>query len=256
MAKKMTGPPSARQAKIDAARKDTGSGANKIIVGAVVAIVAIIAVVAGVVIAQQNKQDRVGTSTAVPAAAGAMGQGFVANKDVTLEAGAPTLDIYEDFQCPACAQLEGAMGATITDLAKQGKIRLVYHLKTIIDANLGVDHSLTMGNAAMCAADAGRFQPFHDDVYANLPAQEGQGWTEAQTKAFAESAGITGSALDTWTTCVEEGKYAKYVESTEEASSKAGITGTPTILLGGKKVDFNKVSDAAALTAAIEAATK
>ncbi|KRE41295.1 DsbA family protein [Knoellia sp. Soil729] len=256
MAKKTTGPHTARQAKIQAVRKDTGGATNKIIVGAVVAVVAIIAVVAGVVIASQKKQDRVGTSTAVPAAAAGMGSGFVANKDVTLVDGAPTLDIYEDFQCPACAQFERIMGPTVDELAKQGKIKLVYHLKTIIDANFGVDHSLSMGNASMCAADAGAFQPFHDTVYANMPAQEGQGWTAAQTKGFAEKAGITGTALDSWQTCVDDRKYAKYVESTEDASNKAGITGTPTVMLGGTKVDFNQVSTAEALKAAVEAATK
>jgi protein-disulfide isomerase len=256
MAKKKTGPQNARQAKIEAARRNTGGATNKIIVGAVVAVVAIIAVVGGVVIAAQKKQDRVGTSTAVPAGAAGMGEGFVANKDVTLVDGAPTLDIYEDFQCPACAQFERIMGPTVDELAKQGKIKLVYHLKTIIDANFGVEHSLSMGNAAMCAADAGAFQPFHDTVYANMPAQEGQGWTDAETKRFAEKAGITGPALDSWQTCVDDRKYAKYVESTEEASNKAGITGTPTVLLGGAKVDFNQVSTAQALKAAVEAATK
>lgn len=256
MAKKMTGPANARQAKIDAARKNTGGGVSKIVVAAVVVVVAIIAIVGGVVIADQKKQDRAGTSTAVPAAAGAMGEGFVANRDVTLVAGAPTLDIYEDFQCPACAQFEQIMGSTVTELAQQGKIKLVYHLKTIIDGNLGTTHSLAMGNAAMCAADADKFQPFHDAVYANMPAQEGQGWTTAQTKAFAEKAGITGGALDTWSSCVADKKYTAYVESTEEASNKAGITGTPTVKLAGQTLDFNKVRDAAALSAAISAATK
>ncbi|KGN38817.1 membrane protein [Knoellia subterranea KCTC 19937] len=226
------------------------------VVGAIVLIVAIIGVVGAVVVAQQNKQARVGTSTAVPAAAGAMGEGFVANKDVTLVAGAPTLDVYEDFQCPACAQFEQVMGATIDDLASQGKVKLVYHLKTIIDANMGTTHSLTMANAALCAADAGKWQPFHDDVFANQPATEGQGWTDAQTKGFAEKAGISGSALDTWSTCVEERTYAKYVESTEDASGKAGITGTPTVLLGGEKVDFQQVSTPDALVQAVAAATK
>lgn len=255
MAKKASAAQTARQAKIEAARKNTGGGANKIVVGAIVLVVAIIAVVGAVVVAEQNKKSRVGTSTAVPAAAAGMGEGFFANKDVTLVAGAPTLDIYEDFQCPACAQFEQVMGGTIDDLAKQGKVKLVYHLKTIIDANMGTEHSLTMGNAALCAADAGTWQPFHDLVFANQPAQEGQGWTDAQTKGFAEKSGISGAALDTWSTCVEERTYAKYIESTEDASAKAGITGTPTVLLGGEKVDFKKVSTPDALVAAVEAAT-
>lgn len=256
MAKKSTKAHNARQAKIDAVRKDSGGGANKIVVGAVVAVVAIIAVVGAVVLTEKNKQDRVGTSTAVPAAADGMGKGFVANKDAALVAGAPTLEIYEDFQCPACAQFEQVMGGTVRELADQGKIKLVYQVKTFLDANLGTSHSLSMGNAAMCASDAGSFQEFHDAVYANMPAQEGQGWSDAQVKGFAEQAGISGAALDTWQTCVDERKYAKYVESTEEASSKAGVNSTPTVVLDGEKVDFNAVPDPAALKAAVEAATK
>ena len=256
MAKKPTGATSARQAKIDAARRNTGGGANKIVVGAVVAVLAIVAVVAGVVITESNKQKRVGTSTAVPAGAGAMGEGFVANKDVQLVGGAPTLEVYEDFQCPACAEFERAMGPTIKGLADDGKVRLVYHLKTFLDANLRTTHSLAMGNAAMCAADAGKFQAFHDAVYANMPAQEGQGWTTAQTEGFAEEAGITGGAKDAWTTCVDERTYATYVESTEESSSKAGVNATPTIRLAGSTLDLNAVRDSAGLVAAVEAATK
>lgn len=257
MANKSTGAQHARQAKIDAVRKDSGGGgANKIVVGAVVAVVAIIAVVGAVVVTERNKQDRVGTSTAVPAAADGMGKGFVANKDATLVAGAPTLDIYEDFQCPACAQFEQVMGSTVRELADQGKVRLVYHVKTFLDANLRTTHSLAMGNAAMCASDAGAFQDFHDTVYANMPAQEGQGWSTAQVKGFAEQAGITGEALDAWQACVDERKYATYVESTEEASGRAGVNSTPTVELAGEKLDFTAVPDPAALRAAVEAATK
>lgn len=233
----------------------SGGGATRIVVGAVVAVVAIVAVVGAMVIADRTTQDRVGTSTAVPAGAGGMGQGFVANEDVTLVPGAPTLEIYEDFQCPACAQFEQVMGGTVVDLAEQGRIRLVYHLKTFLDANLRTTHSLSMGNAAMCAADAGAFQAFHDAVYTTMPPQEGQGWTTAQVKGFAEGAGITGSALDTWQTCVDEKTYASYVESTEESSSRAGVNATPTVVLDGQKLDFEAVPDPAALTAAVEAAT-
>jgi len=255
MAKKNAPTPSSRQARIAAVRKDGGGGANRIVVGAVVAVVAIIAVVGGVVVAERNKQDRVGSSASVPAGAGAMGEGFVANRDATLVAGAPALEVYEDFQCPACAQFEQVMGPTIKELADAGKVRLVYHLKTFLDANLRTTHSLAMGNAAMCAADAGAFQAFHDTVYANMPPQEGQGWTAAQTSGFAEEAGITGPALDTWKECVDDEKYNAYVESTEESSSRAGVNSTPTVVLGGQKLDFATIPDGAALEAAVEAAT-
>ena len=255
MAKKPTAARSDRQAKIDAARKKTGGGANRIVVGAVVAVLAIVAVVAGVVITESNKQERVGTSTAVPAGAGAMGEGFVANADVTLKPGAPTLEVYEDFQCPACARFEQVAGPTVADLAGQGKVKLVYHVKTFLDANLGTTHSLVMGNAAMCAADGGAFQSFHDTVFANLPAQEGQGWSSTQMTAFAKKAGLAGADLDAWQGCVDAGTYNAYVESTEESSAKDGVNSTPTLKLAGTTLDLDAVSNAEGLVAAVEAAT-
>ena len=77
----------------------------------------------------------------------------------------------------------------------------------------------------------------------------------AQMSGFAEEAGITGSALEAWEACVDDKKYTAYVESTEESSSRAGINSTPTVMLAGEKLDFATIPDAAALKAAVEAAT-
>ncbi len=57
--------------------------------------------------------------------------------------------------------------------AQQGKVKLVYHVKNFLDDNLGNDSSTRAGNAAFCAADAGKFQEFHNQVFANQPAHGG-----------------------------------------------------------------------------------
>lgn len=251
-----------RQAKIDAARKNSaGAGANKIVVAAVVAILAIVGTV-GFVVWNASK-NQTSLSKSVPAQAAGMGEGFVANKDVTLVAGAPTVDIYEDFQCPACGVFEQGLGPTITKLAEEGKLKLVYHFKTIIDANFGVDHTLRASNAAMCVAEHGKFDPFHAAVYANQPQKEGAGWTDATLQQFAEQAGVTGPALDTYKQCVKDQKYDNYIKSTEQASAKKGINGTPQLLINDevrKLSDFvnadGSAYDPAKFTKAIEDATK
>lgn len=250
-----------RQAKIDAAKKNAGSGVNKILVAAVVAILAIVGTV-GFVVANQSKRQA-SVSQSVPAQAGAMGQGFVANKDVTLVSGAPTLDIYEDFQCPACGTFERGLGETINGLADQGKLKLVYHFKTIIDANFGVDHSLRASNAAMCVAEDGKFEAFHKLVYANQPEREGTGWTDADLEKFAQEAGVTGGALDTYKQCVKDQKYDNYVKSTEDASAKKKINGTPQLFLNDQPAPLSqfvtadgRAFDPAKFTKAIEDATK
>ena len=67
----------------------------------------------------------------------------------------PVLDVYEDFQCPACANLEKVLGPTINQLANQGKVRVNLHPMTFLDSNLNNDASLRAAAAFGCAVDAG-----------------------------------------------------------------------------------------------------
>jgi protein-disulfide isomerase len=258
MAKKPTpSSASARQAKIQAAQKTQGGGANKIVVATVVAVVAIIAVVAGVVWSQQSQENEVtGGGNALPTGVAELGAGYPAFQDVTASAGAPTVDIYEDFQCPACAGFEAALGDTFQEQASTGKIKLVYHVKNFLDDNLRNDSSTRAGNAAFCASDAGKFQEFHNTIFPNQPATEGDGFTDAQLKGFAEQAGVTGEALNTWQQCFDAGKYTDYVNSVEEQSFADGVRGTPTVKINGSDVELSTIGSPELLTQAIQNATK
>ncbi len=258
MAKKPSTPPaSGRQAKIDAARGSGGAGVNKVVVAAVVVIVAIIAVVGGVIWVEQSSKDEVtGGGNALPTGVSALGEGYPAFQDVTPAANAPVVDLYEDFQCPACASFEAVVGSTFTGLAQEGKIKLVYHVKNFLDDNLGNDASTRAGNAAFCASDAGKFQEFHDQVFPNQPAREGDGFSDAQLKGFAETAGVTGEALTTWQACHDAGKYVDYVNSVEEQSFADGVRGTPTVKIDGEEVELGSIASPELLTQAIENATK
>ncbi|MEO7069668.1 MAG: thioredoxin domain-containing protein [Nostocoides sp.] len=234
----------ARQAKIDAARKASQAGPNKIIIGSVVAVIAIIAVVAGVIINSESTKSAINQGgKALPPGVTAMGQGWVENASVA-KAGVPTLSIYEDFRCPVCQGLEQAFGNAIETAAEAGTIKLVYHFKTVIDSNLGSNSSQTAASNALCAAEAGAFWKYHDALYANQPA-EGTLFTDVEFLSFAEQAGITGPKLTTFQACVKAGKYLNYVKSTEDASFKNGITGTPAIFLNGKPVAWSKFQTAA-----------
>lgn len=249
---------SARQAKIEAAQKSaSGGGANKIVVATVVAVVAIIAVVGGVIWSQVSKENAVtGGGNAVPTGVSELGQGFPAFQSVTPAANAPLVDVYVDYQCPACASFEAVVGSTFTSLAEEGRIKLVYHVKNFLDDSLGNDSSTRAGNAAFCASDAGKFEPFHEQVFPNQPAVEGDGFTDAQLKTMAESAGVTGGELATWETCLAAGKYTDYVNSVEEQSFEDGVRGTPTVKINGTEIELGAIASPELLTAAIEAASK
>jgi len=235
-------------------------GPNPVVIGAVVAAVLIVAVVVAIVMASGSKSvsrnDQVGGSgSAQPAGAlSSDGGGIFVNK-ATAKSNAPTLDLYEDFQCPTCGALEKAMGPTMTSLSDAGDIKFVVHTLTFLDDNLKNDSSKRATNAAACASDAGKFLPYHALVFAAQPAQEGAGYTDAQLTQFATEAGITGPAFTTWQKCTSSGQHSQYVTDVQDASSRAGINSTPTVKLNGKDIT-STLSTAEALVAQVKAATK
>ena len=252
----MTSGSSSRKAKAQAAAPR--QGANKAVIGAVVAVLVVVAVVVAVALGARGSGTATpgasaSTASALPVGATGPGGGIVVNAGKA-KPGAPTLDLYEDFQCPICGQLEKLFGAQIRSLAAAGDVKLVTHTMSFLDDNLHNDASLRAASAAACAADAGRFGPYHDAVYAGQPAKEGQGYTDAQLEGFAKTAGITGSALSTWQQCVKSGQHTAYAKAVQTQSEKDGVFGTPTLKLNGTVLDLQKLTPEY-LTAQVKAAT-
>ncbi|MDE9366010.1 thioredoxin domain-containing protein [Luteipulveratus sp. YIM 133132] len=209
------------------------SGPPKALIAAVIAVVVVI-VAGAVFFITSNPFGKL--DAAGPKASQSEGNGVVVHPG-RAKAGAPTVEVYEDFQCPVCKKMETTNGASIRQLAASGDIKLVSHMMSFLDDNLGNDWSKKSANAAFCAADAGKFPEYHDAVFAGQPAQEGQGYTDQQLKqTFAAGAGITGSALSTFTRCVDQGTYDDYVTDTEKRSNDDGVNGTPTVKINGKAV--------------------
>jgi protein-disulfide isomerase len=233
--------PAERKAKIQAAAPKQ-QGPNRIILATVIAVLAIVGVVVGTVIAK-NTSGGSGTVAAgsLPKGVTESGGGISTERAKAGSTG-PVVDLYEDFQCPSCEQLEQVLGPKLRELETAGTIRLRYHVLTFLDRNLGNDSSSRAANAAMCAADQGRFGAYHDVVYANQPSQEGKGWTDAELEAFAQQAGITGGAMTSWQTCVKDESHKAYIASVQSASDTSGVTGTPTVMVDGRKFDLQGVT--------------
>ncbi|MBK6887094.1 MAG: thioredoxin domain-containing protein [Tetrasphaera sp.] len=245
-------PRDSRSAKIQAAQKaGPSAGASRMTIAAIVFIVAVIAVVGGVILTQKSSEKKAAAGgNSVPTGASATA-GYPGNTGVTLVSGAPTLALYEDFQCPNCALFEKTFGPTIKELAGAGKVKLEYHILNFLDDS-GGNQSTTVANGVFCAADAGRFQAFHDAAFVGQ-FPEGQNVTVDDITKFAETAGLSGDSLSTWKTCVKAGKYTKFITDTNDAAFKiSGFRGTPTVILNGKTLEL---STPESLAAAVQAAT-
>jgi protein-disulfide isomerase len=160
---------------------------------------------------------------------------------------APVLEIWEDFQCPACGAVEQANGAGIESLADAGKVQLIWRPTTFLDRNLGNDASARATAAWGCAIDAGKAKEYHNVVFANQPEQEGTGYTDEQLLAFAGDAGITGADLDTFTQCVADSTYLGWAANSTDVFYTSSIPGTPLAKINGVEIPTEILVDQAAL---------
>lgn len=153
-----------------------------------------------------------------------------------------TLTVWEDFRCPVCAQFENLFRDTITELEAAGKIKVEYHLATIIDGNMGGSGSLRAANAAACAQDAGKFVPYHNVLYQNQPPEPDDAF--GKNSRLIELAGkVEGLDTPAFRSCVEEGKHDSWVVKSNDAFQTGGFRGTPTVLLNGESIFPDKAGE-------------
>ncbi|HEU5485546.1 MAG TPA: thioredoxin domain-containing protein [Microlunatus sp.] len=138
-----------------------------------------------------------------------------------------TVDLYEDFHCPHCAEFEEQLGPTLQEAQDAGQIRLRIFPMAFIDAG-----SASAANGFACAAEAG----FGESYYTALFANHTLDWSDSQLNQLAEQ--VSGSVPEGFATCVTQRSHQDWVSSIDGAASTAGVTGTPTMFLDGRQVDI------------------
>jgi hypothetical protein len=227
------------------------------------AVVAVVAGIIGVALYARNSEgsitgvEVIDPDPSAPVPAGALGADSEWAFGVpygTGGANVPVLEVWEDFQCPACAALEEANGAGIAELAETGVARLIYRPTGFLDRNLGNDASNRAIGAWGCAMDQGFTREFHDAVYSNQPQIEGDGWPNSDFVSIAEQIGMNTEQLEEFTQCVNDGTYRVWAANATQAFYDEDIPGTPYGRIDGVEIDNATLADNAALLAALTAA--
>jgi protein-disulfide isomerase len=220
----------ARKARQVAAQQASRRRTRTIMIIAVFAVV----VIAAVAVWAAKRPPSSNTSANVPA--GVNSDGGVPVGTAT----SPVVDVYEDFQCPICKGFEDNVAPTLHQMVNDGQIKIVYHIMSFLDINLSNDSSKRAANAAGCAQDQGMFLAYHDQVYANQPTTEGVGYTDDQLIQFAETVGIPDMAR--FQQCVANDTFGGWVTQMEVSSENDQVTGTPTLMVNGTRVDWSQAS--------------
>ena len=245
-----------RQAQAAQGKRDKLMGT----IGAIVVAVVVIGIISAAVIAKNHKNDV--KAGELPTGVQSSDYGVAYG---TPKPGAPTLDVYEDFQCPACAAFEPTNGYRLVDLAKQGKVKLVWHPAAFLDVARATDNqaagnpnSSKRATAAWgCAIDAGVAAEFHKTVFANQPKTEGQGFSDITLLSLGSQV-VPRSKVSAFVDCVNSGKYLQWAAASAAQFDKNGITQTPTLFINGKEQKSEVLFEPTGkkLLAAIDAASK
>ena len=144
-----------------------------------------------------------------------------------------TVEVYEDFLCPACRKFEQAAGAELRELAAEGTVRVVYRPFAFLDGYSTTRYSTRALNAAACAADEGRFVEMHDQLFQMQPPEGGPGLPDDQLVMLGHGAGAGG---DDFASCVTDLRYERWTQQATDAASKDGVVRTPTVVVNGKEL--------------------
>ncbi|MBB5957406.1 protein-disulfide isomerase [Saccharothrix tamanrassetensis] len=222
-------------ARAVAAARGAKGDRTKVVIGVVVVAVLALVVVGGVIWSKSGSGGSLTPPKDVASVAAPVkreGGVVVVGKD-TAKA---TIDLYEDFLCPACGQFKKIYGDQIKQEIEKGTLRVRYHaLPFLVRMSDPAGYSKDSANAALCAADQGKFWEYHETLFAEQPDEGGPGYTKQELVKLGTDLGITG---DTFKACVEGDTYDKDTQAElDQVRGKPYFGGTPSVASGEQKVD-------------------
>jgi protein-disulfide isomerase len=176
------------------------------------------------------------------APAGVAAEGFVLGR-----ADAPvTIDLYEDFQCPACeAWGQNVFPMLAGNELAAGTARVVFHDM----AFLGPE-STDAGRAAYAASRQGRFWDMWATLYANQGHENSGAFSRIRLIAMAEQLGLD---VTSFVADMDSSSALAAIEASRKEAGRAGVSSTPTLVIDGHQVGSAQAyaDVAAAISAAV-----
>ena len=167
-----------------------------------------------------------------------------------------SVDVWEDFQCPACRNFsENIEPLIVQNYVDTGKVSYTFHQYPFIDDFASTKESDQSANASMCAAEQNRFWDYKEILFANWIGENVGSYTDRRLVAFAEAISLD---MDAFKGCFNENRYKEEINQDFEAGKNLDIGSTPSIFVNGQRVlnaqGANYIPSYDDIAAAIEAA--
>jgi protein-disulfide isomerase len=233
-------------------KKAQGDKRKRILVsiGLSVGIVAVVVgVIAAVMAVSTTSNTNAENAKKVPANTTALG-GVLLGKDLLPVTSAEAkkgnqIVIYQDYQCPICKLFKDPNASQMKAWVDSGLATVEYHPISFLDGQSLNNYSSRSTNAALCVANSqpDKFYDVNTALYTNQPQENTAGPSDSDLKETLKGAGVV--INDEINTCIDQKRYAKYIENrTAEAFSQPAVTGkeiprgTPYVLVNGNVYDW------------------
>ncbi len=140
-----------------------------------------------------------------------------------------TLLEYTDFQCPAC----GSYYPLVTRLSNEysEKMALVIRHYPLIQIH---KNALAGARAAEAAGRQGKFWEMYDTLFSKQSEWSGEADPTEKFLSYAEALSLN---KDTFAADLRDGSLDEHINKGLSEGNDAGVQGTPSFFLNGKKID-------------------
>lgn len=145
--------------------------------------------------------------------------------------GAPVTAVdFSNYLCPHCRDhSENVLPRLFAEYVERGKVRYVFRDFPFP----GQENVVRASEAAICAAEAGRYLDYHQALFRD------QSWGslsgEALDRYLVFLAGQLGLDRRAFEGCLASGKHREEVLADQRLATDLGLTGTPSFFINGKK---------------------
>jgi protein-disulfide isomerase len=144
------------------------------------------------------------------------------------------MDVWEDFQCPACARYSQITAPlVIQNYVETGVVYYTFHFWPFIDGGNPTGESHQAANAAMCASEQGRFWDYHDILFVNWSGENQGAFMNPRLIAFAQTLGLN---MTDFNKCFDANPYKAIIEQDFADGQAKDVTSTPSIFVDGVMV--------------------
>lgn len=155
---------------------------------------------------------------------------------------APVIDIYLDYTCVYCSQLEDINNEDLAELADNGEATVVYHPIALLDRTgsfTGFSGRATHAAAVVADQAPEQFVDAHVAMFDVYDAAREAGGAEPDQTVLREALTGAGVPADVAEEAapgdVTTGVFAEWVAATTDQARNDGISGTPTVYIDGEE---------------------